>query len=151
MQSPFKKYKNADLYFPSNETLYSDMVFDEYGNQKNISIQKEIHVEAYLKTINNWSTSEGRLFKASEKQSGERITGGTPENYIALYGYLISPLEIPPELKASTLNGKAKIIMNYNDIQEGMFKLIKLPQLPAVIPYKISRIITRISGIFTWQ
>lgn len=154
MRSPFSPYKNADLYFSrTTDAQYSEIVTDNYGNPVDISDRSKdsIHIEAYLVAMPSWKTSEGKLFHAADKGSGERVRGGSFENYLAFYGYVISPLDLPPELGTSILNGTAKIQSRGNLINEGFFKLLNVYQAPAVIPYKVSKIITRINGVFSWQ
>ena len=154
MRSPFKPYKNADLYFPkTSNSQYSELLIDDYGNPVDISNRptEEIHIEAYLVAIPNWKFSEGRLFGGGEKGSGDRVRGGGHENYLSYYGYVISPLDLPKDISGTVLNGKAEIKMRSERLVKGNFKLIEVYQSPAVIPYQISKIITRINGIFSWN
>ena len=154
MHSPFKRYKNADLYFPKTSDFeYSELLTDDYGNPVNISDRpsEEIHIEAYLKPIPSWKASEGKLFHGSDKGSGERVRGGGIENYITFFGYIISPLDIPSELGSSIINGRAEITFRAGEVKKGSFKLLEVPQPPALISYEIAKIITRINGVFLWQ
>lgn len=153
-RSPFKPYKNADLYFPASANIqYSEVAVDDYGNPVNIDDDRpteEIHIEAYLVAIPNWKTSEGRLFGGSDKGSGDRVRGGSHENYLSYHGYIISPLDLPKDIAGSVVNGRAEIKMRSDRLVKGNFKLIEVYQAPAVIPYRVSRIITRINGVFSY-
>ena len=130
--SPFEIAENALLIFSEIPTEGTEM--NEFGNI--VTLKKEIKIRAYLKLANIYS----------KNRIGYENREGADTTDLALEGYLIDPMDYPPEIHTGMI-ANAEIKLYKGLLSKGTFVLRMIPTNAIILNIDVEGI-TKISGNF---